>query len=966
MKTNRIPFGARLGLPVLLLAVFSAQLFNASAATRTWSGEGTNSLWSNASNWVGNVAPAASDTLLFPVSAARKNNTNDFAAGTTFAAIVFATNGYALHGNAFTLTGGIAATNPTGGNAIHNAISFSGTQSITNAAFGGLLMDNAISVTGTLTLAGPGSTAFYGSISGPGGFVCRSDNGVVFNNLNTYGGTTEVQSGALSIGFSTSLGSGAAGTTVRTGATLIVSANVTVAEPLVLEGNLEIADDANVWSGPITLNGTNATITLYAGTLNVSGTISGTGSVTIQNLDAPGALQFSGNNDYSGDTRIAIGTLIANGQQPSSRIVLAGGTLGGSGRVGTIISQGGGTVSPGASAGTLTAGNVALTNGVTFIAELNGTTPGIGYDQLFANGTVTLGGSLALSNNFNPPSGTVFTIINNDGFEPVNGTFAGLPEGTIFTNGSLMRISYVGGTGNGVTLTTGCPNPCNLRLHDGPTPYLVYVRWDAPFGPVQDYFIYRNGLQVGQYAASDFLNFPLFFDPRLQPNHSYTYQVVATYSNGAPPQASNPLLVVTPAATPVVGTNNVANVLVRFADYPDEPYTTNYPNAVMFTNEFSVSAYYREASYGKYSLEGSTHGWYTLPGNGSDYCAFMGGNGLWYGPNFPLIVQDANLLLPPAVSNLVASADIVQYIVHGLGTVGLSGGATKMYSSTNGFGVGSVLHEISHNINFYGHSGSWNQPPGGYSVGPDLVNPYLGGGSASTYGDWYDPLGGGASVHHSTYFKEHAGWLETNNIQWIDHDGDYNIWAIENPTNKVQMLKYDLGNEMFYFFEYRTITGFDGPDTPAPALPAFDGVLGRLRLSFGVVGDIETMITYPEGRFVPQILNPDTPFVDPYRGFRLAVLSKSNGVATVRVSGVTNALRITHIHRPATNQNVELTFNSIEDARYLAEATTNFLTWQTVRTNILATSNALGTVTTLTNAVTSPARFFRIGVDTGP
>jgi autotransporter-associated beta strand protein len=963
MKINRFLFWAGLGFPALLLVILTSPVSTASAATRTWSGAGTNNLWSNGSNWVGNAAPTGGDMLLFPVTAARRNNTNDIAAGTTFAAIAFATNGYTLNGNLFTLTGGIAATNQTGGNTINNNITFNGSQMITNAALAGMIINGAVSVTGTLTLDCPGSIIFFGFISGTGGFICRSANGVVFNNANSYGGTTEVQSGTLSIGYSSSLGGPTSSTTVRAGATLYVSANITVSESLVLEGNLVNADDVDAWTGPITINGTNATITVIAGSLDISGPISGTGSVTLRNFEG---LQFNGISPYSGDMRIAEGTVLVNGQQASSRIVLAGGTLGGSGHVGNIISEGGGTVSPGASTATLSAGTVALTNGVTFIAELNGTTAGSGYDQLVVQGSVTLGGSLVLSNNFNPPSGTVFTIINNDNVDAVNGTFAGLPEGATFTNGTLMRISYVGGTGNDVTLATGCPNPCNLRLHDGPTPYWVYVRWDTPLGPVQDYFIYRNGLQVGQYAASDFLAFPLFFDARLQPNHSYTYQVIATYSNGSPPQASNPLLVVTPPPTPVVGTNNVVNLLVRFADFPDEPYTTNFPNAEMFTNQFSVSAYYREASYGKYILEGSTHGWYTLPGNGSNYCAFKLANGLWYGPNFPLIIQDTKALLPPAISNLVASADIVQYLVHGLGTVGLSGGATKMYSATNGFGVGTVLHEISHGINFYGHSGSWNQPPGGYSAGPDLLNPYLGGGSASTYGDWYDPLGGGASVHHSTYFKEHAGWLETNNIQWIDHDGDYNIWAIEKPTNKVQMLKFNLGNEMFYFFEYRTITSFDGPNTPSPGLSPFDGVLGRLRLSFAVVGDMETLITYPKGRFVPQILNPGTPFLDPYRSFRLAVISKSNGVATVRVSGVTNDLRLTNIRRPATNQNVQLTFNSIEDARYLAEATTNFLTWQTVRTNIVANSNSTTTITTLTNAATSPMRFFRIGVDTLP
>jgi hypothetical protein len=53
--------------------------------------------------------------------------------------------------------------------------------------------------------------------------------------------------------------------------------------------------------------------------------------------------------------------------------------------------------------------------------------------------------------------GTAFTILNNQGSSAIKGTFAGLPDGSTFTvkvGGTVMtfRISYVGGTGNDVTL----------------------------------------------------------------------------------------------------------------------------------------------------------------------------------------------------------------------------------------------------------------------------------------------------------------------------------------------------------------------------------------------------------------------------------------------------------------------------------------------------------------------------------
>ena len=55
---------------------------------------------------------------------------------------------------------------------------------------------------------------------------------------------------------------------------------------------------------------------------------------------------------------------------------------------------------------------------------------------------------------FTPSAGQTFTIIANDLADAVVGTFAGLPEGSIFTAGAgRFRISYVGGSGNDVTLT---------------------------------------------------------------------------------------------------------------------------------------------------------------------------------------------------------------------------------------------------------------------------------------------------------------------------------------------------------------------------------------------------------------------------------------------------------------------------------------------------------------------------------
>src|SRR5207247_1242804 len=126
------------------------------------------------------------------------------------------------------------------------------------------------------------------------------------------------------------------------------------------------------------------------------------------------------------------GALIVNGSQPGSTVTVnANATLGGSGVVGPITVNAGGTLSPGSSPGILSSGNVALSSGSTFKVELNGASPGSGYDQLAVTGMVNLGGStLALSFGFTSSVGTAFTIINNDGTDAISGTFSNMQEGS--------------------------------------------------------------------------------------------------------------------------------------------------------------------------------------------------------------------------------------------------------------------------------------------------------------------------------------------------------------------------------------------------------------------------------------------------------------------------------------------------------------------------------------------------------
>jgi len=82
--------------------------------------------------------------------------------------------------------------------------------------------------------------------------------------------------------------------------------------------------------------------------------------------------------------------------------------------------------------------------------------PGGASDQVQVAGTVSVGGSLIVDLlSGAPAAGQTFTLIDNDGADPVTGTFNGMPEGVTFAVGtSTFAISYHGGDGNDVVLTT--------------------------------------------------------------------------------------------------------------------------------------------------------------------------------------------------------------------------------------------------------------------------------------------------------------------------------------------------------------------------------------------------------------------------------------------------------------------------------------------------------------------------------
>ena len=179
---------------------------------------------------------------------------------------------------------------------------------------------------------------------------------------------------------------------------------------------------------------------------------------------------FEASNTYTGPTVISSGSLIVQSRQPGSPVQLSGGRLLGQlAEVGPLTATGG-TIYPffgGPStldvSGSLSL-NSAATIEVSFGKDSNGTATA---SMLDVAGAVNLGGSNLELNSFfaAPQAGDQVTIINNDGTDPVVGTFGSLPEGASFAFGNAtLQISYQGGDGNDVVLRVTAVAPVGIGL----------------------------------------------------------------------------------------------------------------------------------------------------------------------------------------------------------------------------------------------------------------------------------------------------------------------------------------------------------------------------------------------------------------------------------------------------------------------------------------------------------------------
>ena len=251
-------------------------------------------------------------------------NANTYSGNTTVnnGATLFLANNNALgNGSAIVLTGGTLGFSGVTLNVGSNITLDTGSTLLESNAFGANTLSGNVSLNGTDAINVSNAFSDQLTLSGilSGSSVTINKGGVgtlVLDGANTFTGSTNVNTGTLTVGSNAGLGASSATATVASNATLALSGtSLNIPNNLTLNNNATLlennANGANTLSGNIGLNGTD-TVNVSNATndvLTFSGILSGT-TVTFDKIGV-GTLILSGVNTFTGTTNINAGVINA-------------------------------------------------------------------------------------------------------------------------------------------------------------------------------------------------------------------------------------------------------------------------------------------------------------------------------------------------------------------------------------------------------------------------------------------------------------------------------------------------------------------------------------------------------------------------------------------------------------------------------------------------------------------------------
>jgi kumamolisin len=190
---------------------------------------------------------------------------------------------------------------------------------------------------------------------------------------------------------------------------------------------------------------------------------------------------------------------------------------------------------------------------------------------LTSYGFTATGQTLSASLSFVPKAGTVLTVIDNTGPDPISGTFSNLPNGgTIILSyegiNYIFTANYSGGDGNNLTLTYSSTPPQAPEITDGPPPATAYTTGSYNFtytdvgSPAATFSLLSGGLPPGlTLSASGVLSGI--------PARTGSYSGTVSGQNGNSPNATqNFAITVRKPVTPVI-TNSPPTALTYNAPF---------------------------------------------------------------------------------------------------------------------------------------------------------------------------------------------------------------------------------------------------------------------------------------------------------------------------------------------------------------------------------------------------------------
>ncbi|HKI36899.1 MAG TPA: autotransporter-associated beta strand repeat-containing protein [Gemmataceae bacterium] len=515
-RFSLLPRGARLSADrrdrrtTLSVEVLEGRL---APASDTWSGAGAiatlanpNPNWSDAQNWVGNVAPRPGDALVFPSGAKAKVANNDYAPGTAFASLSISGDGYQITGNLVQLQGGI--TNSFGFNTVALPLTLTAAQTFTDAANYTLDLAGSINNGGhLLTISDSGNVLFTGSsISGSGGLTLEGNGftGKLFlqdRAPDSYTGVTSVTAAGVLVL------DGAQGDSIVGNLVAGVGTGPVQNDVVRLALSKQIADTSNVTvssDGLLDLEGFSDTI----GSLTMSGgyVVTGTGTLTLNgNVTTqipPAGSSTAWIEDHlalatgfgphtftvAGGTDLYVPAVVSGG--PGAELIKAGpGTM----RLGADNTYAGQTV---VSAGTLTAasadalGSAGVTvNGGAVLESDNGSLTGApAFSTLVINGNLANAGvvdmdgagtvsTLAIHGNYTQAAAATLemAVANANAFDQVTISGTATLAGTLDVS---PQNGFQPAAGNQFPIMTFASSAGKFTTVDLPHPNVLSLRYD--------------------------------------------------------------------------------------------------------------------------------------------------------------------------------------------------------------------------------------------------------------------------------------------------------------------------------------------------------------------------------------------------------------------------------------------------------------------------------------------------------